>query len=109
TRIAVNDEIHGRGMRKFWLRAEAPVLHVEEAGSGVDDCADNLWGKFSPAAAKSLCLGDGAHHLLGRLGNFPVLVAIRGGDRFEHTLQAGAAVVIVGREVGPTVKRLAFG
>ena len=108
TRIAVNDEIHDRGMRKFWLRAEAPVLHVEEAGSGVDDRADNFRGKFSAAAAKSFCLGDGAHHLLGRSGNFPVLVAISSGYGLQHSLQAGTAVVIVGREVRPTVKRLAF-
>src|SRR5215831_19126258 len=38
-----------------------------------------------------------------------MFLAIRVGDGRQHTLEAGSAIVIVGREVGSAVKRLAVG
>src|SRR5436190_980929 len=84
------------------------MLRVEQSARRLDDLGDNLRGKGAAAPAKRLRRGDGAHHLLGRFGNFSLLLAIGRGNGFQHALEAGPAVVIVGRKVSSAIEGLAL-
>ena len=87
-------------MRKLGLRAEAAVARVELLESRGGDLVDQGQRQLAAAAGEALIVLDGGHDAGGRLERLVAALAPDLGHGEQHAAKAGAAVAVVGREIG---------
>src|SRR4029077_19415361 len=71
------------------------------------DGIDHLGRKLTFAAGKRLRPRDGDFNHLRLVHDFSVLLVIGVGNGLQHALETGTPIVVVRREIGAAVKRLA--
>src|ERR1022692_3649529 len=96
-------------MGELGSASEASILRVKHLQRRFDDGVNDSRGKLSAFSGERFCVRDGAFDHLCLLHHVVVLILIGVGDGAQDALEAGAPVLIVGREVGSTVERLAVG
>src|SRR6266702_1004311 len=107
--IALEDEVNGGRVRKFWGAAEAAVLDVEELGDGFDLGVNNAEVEIGAGAGKDFGLRDGIGEREGGALEVGALVAVGIGDGEKNPAESRAAHLIFGREIGAAEKGLAVG
>ena len=106
--VALEDQVDGRGVRKFRGAAEAAVLDVEKLGDGFDLCVDDAKVEISASAGEDFRLRDGIGEGVGGALQFGSLVAVGIGDGEKNAAESRAAHLVFGREIGAAKKGFAI-
>src|SRR5690242_4987406 len=105
--IALEKQINGRGVRKFWRAAEAAIFDVEKLRDGLDLSVYNTGIKLRARAGESFRLSDPFGERSGGTLELDPFVAKGIGYGKKNSAEARAAHLIFGREVRSTEKGLA--
>src|SRR5260370_30590455 len=94
-------------MGRFWLVAKAAMMQINQLRRGADNLVDQFGREVGAASGKGLGVRDGAHDFICRFHHVAVffLISLRNGE--QHALESGPAVMLFGRKISPTIKRLA--
>ena len=104
-----SSKVDRRGVRKFRRAAKAAMLLVEDRQRGLHHDADDARRELGLRAGKAFGVVQHLHGLVRRVDDFVAALAIGFGDGQQNLLEAGTPILIERREIGATVKRLAFG
>src|SRR6267142_276353 len=104
--VALEDEVDGGGVRKFWSAAEAAVLYVEQLRDGIDLGGDDAGIEFGAGAGEDFGMRDGFGKRFGGAFQLGALIAEGIGDGEQHAAETGAVHLVFGREIGAAEKRL---
>ena len=107
--VCAQEQVEGRGVRKFGRLTDAAVVRVVGPGECVGGVERQ--GRRRRCGAGRLCVGllQGRHHLLDGALHVLVLFAVGLGDGEQQAREARHPVAVLRREVRPAVERLALG
>src|SRR5579883_2915309 len=102
--VALEEQVDGGGVRKFWRIPETPVADIEKLRHRTDLRIHHTEIEFGASASKGLGFGHGFGEGFGGIGEILALILVGVGDGEEDAAEAGAAVLVLGREISTAEK-----